>query len=175
MSIVPLPTVIPTAPAEFSQQSLTLMVQVRELGRTVGGFRFAPEGRRVEIGAFASVPEEFLHLSAALLDVNPDLATTCKLTGTEVRECLNFKRDFGIAAAEIHLVAKGLEDTIAERVANVGERALQLYYYAKRANLKDSTESLVPHLDAMKRALGKGRPRKLKKGAAVPPAKGDSK
>lgn len=165
MSIVPIPTVLPVPPAEFSQQALTLMVQARELGRTVEGFRFAPEGRRAEISSLTAVPEEFLHLAAALLDVNPDLAAACKLTGTEVRECLNFKRDFGVAAGEIHLVAKGLEDTIAERVANVGERALQLYYYAKRATLKDSTESLVPHLETMKRALGKGRPRKLKKGA----------
>lgn len=175
MSIVPIPTVLPVPPAEFSQQALTLMVQVRELGRTVGGFRFAPEGRRAEIGALTAVREEFLHLASALLDVNPDLAAACKLTGNEVRECLNFKRDFGNAAAEIHLVAKGLEDTIAERLANVAERALQLYYYAKRANLKDSTESLVPHLDAMKRALGKGRPRKVKKDGPVPAAKGEPK
>jgi hypothetical protein len=164
MSTIPLPQ--PAAPADFSQQALALTLKVRDAVRTVDGFIFSPEGRRAEIALFATLPDEFLHPAAALLDLNPDLAATCGLTSTEVREAINFRRDFGNAALEVHLAGKGLEDTVAERVASVGERALKLHYYAKRTNLRDATENLVPHLDAMKRALGKGR--KVKKELPVP-------
>jgi hypothetical protein len=173
-----------TAPTEFSQPALTLTVQIRELGRTVEGFRYAPKGRRSAIGTRSSLPEEFLLLLAADLDVNPALATQAEITGTEIRECLSFAREFGNASAETRLVAKGMDDTIAERMADVGERALRAYYYAQRANRKDSKASVVPHLEAMKRALGKGRrtkkkedPATAKKGGdpAKPPQKGDAK
>lgn len=162
MTVIPPTTDPPAVAAEFHQKSLDLMVQVRELGQTVDGFNFAPVGRRAAIGAFASLPEEFLELVAADLDVNPSLGESCGITAAEVREALSFKRAFTNAANEIRLVAKGLDDTIAERMAYVGERCLHFYYSAKRATPRGATASAVPHLAEMKRALGKGRPRKKK-------------
>lgn len=165
----------PAAPAEFSQQALTLMVQIRELGRTVDGFRFVPKGRRTAISTVASLPEEFLQLVAAGLDVNPTFGEQFNLTAVQVREALNFRREFTNAANETRLVAKGMEDTIAERMAEIGERCLRFYYAAKRANPRGATTSVFPHLDAMKRALNMGR---RKKKAGVPPdalKKGDAK
>lgn len=177
MTTIPLPNDPPAIPADFSQRAMSVMVQVRELGRMVDGFRFAPKGRRARIGTVASLPEEFLHLAAAALDVNPALGVSSQITATEVREALSFKREFTNSAKETHLVAKGMEDTIAERLADVGERCLRFYNAAKRANGRDATASLVPHLEAMQRALGKGRrPRKLKKPAAVVPlTKGETR
>jgi hypothetical protein len=168
----------PAVPAEFSQKALTMMVQVRELGRTVDGFRYAPNGRRLQIGTVASLPEEFLQLCAAALDVNPALGAGFDLTATEVREALSFKREFTNVISETRLVAKGMEDTVAERMSDVGERCLQFYNAVQRGNRgKAKSSSIVPHLAAMKRALGKV-PRKKK---AVPPdapdavKKGDAK
>lgn len=177
MTVIPTATDPPPLPAEFSQQSLTMMVQVRELGRTVDGFRYAPKGRRSKIGTVASLPEEFLHLAAAALDVNPTLGAGCGITATEVREALNFKRDFTNAANETRLVAKGMDDTIAERMADVGERCLRFYNAAKRGNRGNATASLVPHVDDMTRALGKGRPKKKKPEPPTPEVapKGEAK
>jgi hypothetical protein len=174
MTVIP-PIDPPAVPANYTQQSLTLMVQVRELGRTVDGFAFAPEGRRAEIGTVSSLPEEFLQRTAAALDVNPDFGAAFNLTAAEVRDALNFRREFLNAAHETRLVAKGIEDTVAVRIAPVGEKCLHFYHAAQRANRKNAGASMVPHLAEMTRALNKGRKKKKK---AVPPdavTKGDAK
>jgi hypothetical protein len=171
MTVIPTPNDPPAVPMDFRQQSLTMMIQVRELGRTVDGFRFAPKGRRSQIGTVASLPEEFLQLCAAALDVNPALGLAFQITAAEVREALSFKREVTNTAKETYLVAKGMEDTVAERLAHVGELCLRFYNAAKRANRRNATENPVPHLEAMQRALGKGRPRKVKKPEATDPLK----
>ena len=166
----------PAAPADFSPQALALMVQIRELGRTVNGFGFAPKGRRRSIGTVSSLPEEFLQLVAASLDVNPALGQSYGITALEVREALSFGREFTNAATETRLVAKGMEDTVAERLADVGDKCLRFYYAAKRATPRGAVASSVPHLAEMTRALGMGR--KKKKKPAPPPdplKKGDVK
>ena len=177
MAIVPKSNDVPAVPAEFSQQALSMMVQVRELGRTVEGFTFAPQGRRASIGTVASLPEDFLQRSAAALDVRPQLGAVFNVTATEVREALNFRREFINVANEIHLVAKGVEDTVAERIAPVGEKCLLFYNAARRASRKTAAESMVPHLAEMARALNKGR-KKKKTAPSAPPdpvKKGDAK
>lgn len=178
MTVIP-PVDPPALPADYTQHSLTVMAQVRELGRTVQGFAFSPEGRRVSIGTVASLPEEFLQRSAAALDVNPVLGAAFDLTATEVREALNFKREYTNAANEMRLVAKGMEDTVAERTAFVGEKCLRFYNAAQRANRKNAAESMVPQLAEMTRALNKGRKKKKEKAvrpvAPVPVTKGDAK
>lgn len=166
----------PALPADYTQHALTVMAQVRELGRTVQGYAFAPEGRRSEIGLVAHLPEDFLHRSAAALDVNPELGAAFKVTSIEVREALNFKREYTNAAKELRLVAKGMEDTVAERTAFVGEKCLQFYNAAQRASRKTTGESMVPHLAEMTRALGMGRKKKKDVPTAPPTvAKGDAK
>ena len=164
--IPPDPVVPPDPPADFTQHALTVMIQARELGRTVDGFAFAPRGRRVAIGSRASLPEDFLQHAAAGLDVNPELGAAYHVTATEVREALSFKRQYTGAANEIYLIAKGIEDTIAERMALVGEKCLNFYNAAKRATPRDSNEALVPHVAEMTRSLNRGR----KKKKAVTPA-----
>ena len=165
MTVIP-PVDPPALPADYTQHSLNVMIQVRELGRTVEGFAFAPQGRRASIGTVASLPEDFLQLAAAGLDVNPELGAAFDLTATEVRGALNFKREYTNAANEIRLVAKGMEDTVAERMAFVGEKCLRFYNAAQRSSRKNAGGSMVPHLPEMERALGKGR----KKKKTVPPA-----
>jgi hypothetical protein len=164
MTVIP-PIDPPALPADYTQHALTVMAQVRELGRTVKGFAFSPEGRRSSIGTVASLPEEFLQRSAAALDVNPGLGAAFGVTATEVREALSFKREYTNAAKEVHLVAKGMEDTVAESTAFVGEKCLRFYHAARRANRRNASESMVPHLAEMAHALGKGR----KKKKVVPP------
>lgn len=159
MTVIP-PVDPPALPADYTQHALTLMIQAREMGRTVEGFAFAPEGRRASIGTVASLPEEFLQRTAAALDLNPEFGAAFNVTATEVREALNFRREFLNAANEIHLIAKGIEDTVAERIAPVGEKCLRFYHAAQRANRKNAAESMVPHLAAMARALNKGRKKK---------------
>ena len=169
MSVIPPdpPPAPPPLPEDFTEHALTVMVQIRELGRTMSGFAFAPEGRRSSIGTVASLSEEFFQHVAAGLDVNPNLGTAFHLTATEVREALNFKREYTAAANEIRLVAKGMEDTVAERMNFVGEKCLRFYNTLQRAARGNNPEALVPHLAAMARVL-KERNRK-KAGPPLPP------
>jgi len=153
---------LPVAPSEYGQRAFQLMIKVRELMTEIKGFRYSARGRRVKIGAASSLPEDFLQFLAIACDANPEFAERVKLTGAEIRDRLEFRREFLGFAAETHLVAKGVEDTVAEELAELGRRALKAYKVAQEMESGSEKESLVPHLEAMRRTLTRGRRRKVK-------------
>jgi hypothetical protein len=103
-------------------------------------------------------------------DANAGFAARVKLTGPEIRDRLEFRRQFLTLTREQHLVAKGLEDTIAEELAEIGQRALKAYKVAQTMEA-DADEDLIPHLQAMQRALNRGRRKKVKKDDSAAAAK----
>lgn len=167
---------LPLAPSEYGQKAINLIIRVRELMSEIQGYRFAAKGRRQKIGSAASVPEEFLVRLAAALDANPGLAQKGELTGPEIRDRLDYAREFANFGAEVLLFGKGVEDTVAEILADIGSRGLAAYRVAQEMEKRAGNDSLVPHMVGLRRALGRGRPRKLKK-PADPAAvkKGDAK
>ncbi|HEX6098212.1 MAG TPA: hypothetical protein VF432_17930 [Thermoanaerobaculia bacterium] len=153
---------LPVAPSEYGQRAFALMIKVRELMNEIKGFRYSARGRRVKIGAASSLPEEFLQLMAVACDANAPFASRVQLTGPEIRDRLEFRREFLGLARETHLVAKGLEDTIAEELAEIGHRALKAYKTAQDMESGAEKESLIPHLEGMRRAINRGRRAKSK-------------
>jgi hypothetical protein len=153
---------LPVAPSEYGQRAFNLMIKVREVMTEIKGFRYSARGRRVKIGSTSSLPEEFLQLLAIACDATPAFAARVQLSGPEIRDRLEFRREFLGLASETHLVAKGLEDTIAEELADLGGRALKAYKTAQDMESGAEKESLIPHLEAMRRALNRGRRKKVK-------------
>ena len=178
---------LPVAPSEHGQRAFALMIKVRDVMTEIDGFRYSARGRRVKIGAAATLPEDFLQLLAVACDANPAFAAKVQLTGPEIRDRLEFRRETLSLANETHLVAKGLEDTIAEELADLGSRALRAYKTAQDMESSAEKESLIPHLKAMTTALNRGRKKKAKPGdpnaakksdpaaANAPVNKGDAK
>jgi hypothetical protein len=166
----------PIAPSEYGQQAINLMIKVRDLTKEIDGFRYAAKGRRTKIGTTSSLPEEFLQQMAVACDASPAFSVKAELTGTEIRNGLDFAREFTNLGKETHLVAKGVEDTVAEILAEIGKRALAAYKVAQNLNEPGQKETILPHLVEMQRTLGRGRPKKRKTDATgTPVKKGDAK
>jgi hypothetical protein len=155
-------TPAPASASEHEARALQMMVTIRDVARTIGGFTFAGKGRRVKIANFATLSDEFFELMAVACDSNPDVATAGLITSAELRAVITTSRAYASVALEMRTQAKGLEDTVAEFRADVGRRALNAYEIAKRFNRHEPRQTLVPHLSAIRRALGRGRPRKAR-------------
>jgi hypothetical protein len=145
-------------------------MRTRELGQAVPGFIFAGKGRRRKIANFASLPDEFFERMAVACELYPEVAAASGLTAADCRSVIAMSRAYGSVAGEMRTQAKGTEDTIAELRALVGRRALRGYHAAKRINQEDETHAMIPHLDAIRRALLGKRPRRKAEDAAETPA-----
>jgi hypothetical protein len=156
-------TPAPASAAEHEARAMDMMVKVREMARSFEGFTFAGKGRRVQIAQFASLPDEVFHLMALAAESNPDVAATWPISAAELRDAIVIKRAYRGVAVEMATQAKGVDDTVAEYCAEVGRRVLNAYEIAKRQNRQEPRQTLFPHLEAVQRALGRGR-RKLDAG-----------
>lgn len=135
-----------------------MLLQIRELARSIQGFGFAAKGRRLKISSKAALPDTFLDAAAVACDASPKLAAASGITGAEIRDTINFAAAFRSVAQELQLLGRGLEDTIAERRALAGTHSLRAYDLAKRMNAPEERELLIPHLANMERALRSVRP-----------------
>lgn len=144
-------------PIDFEQASATILVQVRQLTNSISGFGFVTKARRRQITTSASVPDAFLKSTAVACDAQPELGVAAQVTSNELRQAIEFTRAFNSVADELELLAKGLRDTVAEQRFDVARRALRVYALAKTFNGPTERVMLVPHLNNMKRDLGRTR------------------
>jgi hypothetical protein len=153
-------TTIPDQPPiNHEAAATTLMSTIRELVyASIPGFSLAAKGRRRRIIATASLSDAFLEAVAAACAVHPELgAAGGGLTPSEIRNAIHFSRVYASLAEELRILARGIDDTVAELRNDVGQRALRVYNNADRINRPDDRELLIPHMAAMKRLLNRGR------------------
>ena len=152
-------TTIPDQPPiNHEAAANALIAAVRELVQSgVPGFTLAAKGRRRKISTTAALSEAFLEAVAAACAVHQELATSGNISAAEIRDTLVFSRVNASLAEELRILARGVDDTVAERRNNVGQRALFVYNAADRINRIEDRELLIPHLAAMKRTLNRGR------------------
>jgi hypothetical protein len=166
-------TTIPPTPINYEEAANAMMIQLRELVQSIPGFGYAAKGRRRKISSAAHVPDPFLEAVAVACDASVQLSAASELSAPELRGLIAFARAFTSLADEMQLIARGLHDTVAERRAGVGQRALRAYAVAKSINRPEDRELLIPHLANMQRTLGRtGRPSKAaaKPAPAQPPS-----
>jgi hypothetical protein len=113
----------------------------------------------VKIGVTASVPDAFLLSTAAACDAAPEFSSAVQLTGSQLRQAINFQRAYVQLADELELIAKGLRDTLAEHRFQIGSLALRAYSIAKGFARPTDSATFIPHLKNMKRDLGKSSPK----------------
>lgn len=147
----------PASVAEHEARAMDMMVKVREVARSFGGFTFAGKGRRVQIAQFNAIPDEVFDLMALAAESNPDVAATWPVTAAELRAAVAISRAYRSVVLEMLTQARGVEDTIAEQRGDVGRRLLNAYELAKRQNKQEPRLTLIPHLVAVQRALNRGR------------------
>lgn len=160
-------TPTPVSASEHETRALEMMVRIRDMARTFEGFTFAGKGRRVQIAAFATLPDEAFELMALACDSNPDLAAAGQITSAELREVITSSRVYGSVVVEMKTQAKGMDDTLAEQRATVGRKLLNAYHIGKRLNHQDPSQTLVPHLNALAAVINRSRAKKAKPGEDV--------
>ena len=163
MTITPEPTIV-----NHEAAASTLMATVRDLVQSgIPGFALAAKGRRRKINTTASLSDPFLEAAAAACGVHADLVSAGQVTAAELRDTIAFSRVYASVAEELRILARGVDDTVAELRNNVGQRALRVYHVASRINRPEERELLIPHLAAMQRTLNRGRSASAKKLAAA--------
>jgi hypothetical protein len=149
-------TTIPDTPTPSHEETAQAMLtQLRKLAQSIPGFTFVPPVFRRRLTASASVPDDFLQSIGVACDATPRLATASEITGAELRDTITFSRQYNSVADELELLMNGIRGTIAVRRSEVGRRALRAYEIAKRLDHPEDRERLVPHIEDMKRTLGR--------------------
>ena len=160
-----------TTPINHEENAAAAMIKAREIAHSVPGFAFAVKGRRRKITSSASAPDVFLETVAVACDASPQIGASDDLTSAEVRDCLVSSRVYTSLGKEMILIGHGILDTVAEKRNSVSKRARRVYKHAKDLDHPEERELLVPHVENMKRALGRGRPKaKTPPPPDVPPA-----
>jgi hypothetical protein len=150
---------IPDIPVNHEQQANAHIATVRQLAQSIQGFSYAARGRRVKIGVTASVPDAFLLSTAAACDAAPEFSSAVQLTGSQLRQAIDYQRAYVQLADELELIAKGLRDTLAEHRFQIGTLALRAYSVAKSFARPTDSATFIPHLKNMKRDLRKSSPK----------------
>lgn len=154
-------------PTSHEVAASEMLVQLRALAQSVGDYGFITKGQRRRLNTVSTLPIPFLLSVAVALDASEALTRAAGITGAQIRDVVALANAYVPVADEMALVAGGMRDTVQAKRADTGQRALRAYRLAKSFNSPSDRELLIPHIEDMKRTLGRGR-RKVVKPVAEP-------
>jgi hypothetical protein len=146
------------------------VTEIRAMRLTIPNFVFPTSkgsGRRLTNAA--SVPPEFVELTAVAVKNNAALVRGGGVDPDQMRDLLNYAEAYGPLADELEALAQFVRHSVATAKAKAGYDALLTYAVAQRVAKRPETADLAPQVEAMRRTLGRGRP-KSKSQPAPPPA-----
>jgi len=108
------------------------------------------------VRANASVDSNFIVSVIAAVESTPELQGT-KFDVTEARDMLQFADAFRPVLDQIDVLGRSLKFTIDARKAKVAEDALHVYALGKRY-ARNPNSAALPHVEIMRRELGRTRP-----------------
>lgn len=133
--------------------------QLQAMGSSIDGLVFLPIPMLRRLTPAASVPDKFFEAVADAVEQAPALHGSSRLEAAEYRHVIAFSLAFGRFAAQLEQFARGIRDMILARRSETGQEALRMYSVAQSFNRPADHEQLIPHIAAMREALGRGRPR----------------
>ena len=164
--------IVVSVPREQAVRSIivSLEAMIRE---QLPGFALLPTAQRRRITNAGNVPDDFLEAVAVAIESTPSVAAPSAITPAEIRAVIADSRLLTSLADQLELMARGVRATTAERRAGVGKRALIAYSVAKSVNRHLDLTVTIPHLENMRRTLGRsGRRRRPAQSPAAPAANG---
>jgi hypothetical protein len=126
----------------------------------------------------ASLPPEFIELTSVATANHRPLVRAEARTPDEVRDLASYGDAFAPLPDELEALAKFIRYSTTAARNTAGREALTTYSLAARLAKQPETAYLAPHVDDMRRALGRGRktsPEVLAKRAAARAAKAAAK
>jgi hypothetical protein len=115
---------------------------------------------RQKLNSTSGVPDQFFEDVAVALETYAVLATASEASAAELRDVVAFSRAYAPLVEELLRAARALQDEIALRRTAVAHKALKAYKVAQAVNRPSDKAMLVPHLEAMRRSLGRSGKRK---------------
>ena len=164
MSNEPIPNLSPTEVAR------ELLQRVRAVQEITGTKTLLPTKQSRKLIHAASLPDDFLEAVAVAIDAYEKLALISDVTAAEIRELIAYSRANRPVVDELRLAATSLLQDILTRRAHVGQQALKVYQIVQGLNRPNDKAMLVPHITAMRRALGKAKRKAAPPEQPVPPA-----
>jgi len=132
----------------------------------------ARESRR--LNSTASVPPEFVELTAVAITHQDALVRGTSMPPAEIRDLMSYGEAYGPLADELEALAQFIRHSIAAARHAAGTEALTTYALARRLARQAQNAGLAPYVTDMRRALGRVRtstPEERAKKAAAKAAK----
>jgi hypothetical protein len=147
-----------------------LLADIRSVRERIVAFTHDRKEVRARLTFNAGVSDAFFEAVAMAIEASEALLAAAQTTPAKLRDVISYSQAYASLADEFELIARGVRFSIAERRAGEAQMALQAYAIAKRLNRPSDRALLVPHIDAMRRALNRGRrPQARPEEPAVPP------
>jgi len=105
----------------------------------------------------ASVPPEFVELTAVAVANQKTLARDEGATPAEIRDLLRYAEAYSPLADELEAMAQFVRFSVHVARNAAGSEALTVYALAQRLAKRRENAGLVPHVADMRRALGRTR------------------
>lgn len=157
--------------AEIDHQQLAqeILKSIRAVPQQIAGFAFLPADERRRLAIPANLPVPFLNSAAIAVDASPALLAAVGTNATTLRQAIQFRNAFESVADEMILIGNGLKHTITLQLSDAGTAALCIYSISKTINRRDDRALLIPHIENMRRTLGRGRGSSAEAVVAEPP------
>lgn len=163
---------VPAAHPEAAQERVNELRRMREL---IPRFVMLGSAKQVtRLNGVASVPPEFVELTAMAVANHNALVRGDAATPAEVRDLMNYADAYSPLADELEALAQFVRHSVASARDQAGSEALTTYALAQRLAKRPEHADLVPYVADMRRALGRRRkptPEELERRAAAKAAK----
>jgi hypothetical protein len=153
-------TTIPDTPTPHEDNAQAIRAELQRLLQGLRGLTLLTPERRRQVVVTGHVDEDYLRGVALLLDAHPDVAAASQLSGSEIRDHLNYSGPYQGVGDEMMLSGRKVNDTLLAERASIGERCIRALRIARSINSPAGRESLVPHLEALDREYTRGRRRR---------------
>ena len=148
----PVQTISYTESAQARLRDLQLM---RDL---IPHFRMPTSANETNrLSSAASLPPQFIELSAVAVTNQTALVRADGASGAEVRDLMSYGDAFSPVADELEALAQFVRYSVAAARNKAGREALTTYSLAQRLAKHPETAYLAPYVADMRRALGRGQ------------------
>jgi hypothetical protein len=163
---------VPVTPPQqsYAESALALVEELRAMREKIPNL-VIPETRdsRRRLSIAASVPPEFVELASMAVKTHAPLVRGGGQDLAQNSDLKSFAEAYGPLGDELEALTSFVKHSVTKALNTVGSEALTTFALAKRLSKRPESADLIPHVDAMGKALGK-RNRKSKSKPAPKPA-----
>jgi hypothetical protein len=165
-------TEVPVTPTEpsYADSALARVEDIRVMRDKIPNL-VIPEtkGARSRLANAASVPKVFVELATVAVKSKPVLVRASQNVA-EDSDLASYADAYGPVADELEALASFVRHSVTLALNKVGSGALTTYSLAQRLAKRPEMADLIPHVDDMAKALGRGKRSKAKSQPAPAPA-----